>query len=431
MLTYYQNSLQGGMSPQPNEFYRELQQAAIDDQWDNTSAKYTVKEQEELGSKRYRDIEVWMNYVVGEGSTGYKNGEDFVQLGFQSIDHICTRGRYYKFQDNVWLTYFTDDHNGLSRTLAVRRCNNALRWVNPDNGAIEAVPCVVDYDMSSPAIQINQSILTPNNHATIMIQGNDLTINQLKTNMRFILGNRPFKLYGYQNTLLDDLTTPTATLLYLDLYLDEIQANDDMLRKIAFNGHYNYTIVPNQLSIEVMPNTIGKLSTNVLLNGADVIRPVTWISSNLDVIQIDSNGEYTITGSDGDTASVFVWIKGNPANQVEIPIAVADVVDDTLDIHITPLIDRIREHETIEFEVRVSKHGAPYDDFVSQVSLDETQAVHSNKFLSIVDKGNNTYELSCTAFNSTLKTLYITATDTANNNTFQESFDIRTVNMFG
>lgn len=431
MLIYYENAMRNGMNPQPNEGYRELQQARINDQWENTSARYMVQEQNDIGSKDYSDIEVWIDYVVGQGSTGYKNGDDFRQLAFQNITHQCTRGRYYKFDDNVWIAYFTDEYNSLTKTLAVRRCNNALRWINPDNGAIETVPCVVDYDMSSPAVQVTQSILTPNNHATLMIQGNDLTINQLKTNMRFILGNRPFKLYGYQNALLDDLSTPTATLLYLDLYLDEIQANDDMVRKIAFNGHFNYTITPSQLSIEAMPNSIGKLTANVLLNGASVIRPVTWESSNPDVIQIDSNGDYIITGDIDDTTTISVGIEGNATNVVNIPVTVVGAVSDVLDIHISPTIDKIKEYETLEFEVQVSKYGAPYTDFTSTVSLDGLQTVLTNKYLSISNQGGQGYKLSCKAFDSTPKALYVTVVDTQNSNTFQEAFNIKTVNMFG
>ena len=72
MLTYYINSMNNGMNPQPNERYRELQQARIDEQWENTSAKFTVVEQKEIGSNTYNEVEVWINYVVGQGSTGLK-----------------------------------------------------------------------------------------------------------------------------------------------------------------------------------------------------------------------------------------------------------------------------------------------------------------------------------------------------------------------
>lgn len=343
MLTYFTNALNSGMNPQPNEGYRELQQAVQNDQWENTSARFTILEQDSIGASKYNEIEAWLNYVVGQGSTGMKNGEDFVQLAFRSIEHLRIKGRYYKFDNNIWLTYFTDEHDSLSRTVAVRRCNNALRWINPDNGAVETVPCVVDYDMSSPAVQVTQSILTPNNHAVVMIQGNALTNAQLKTNMRFILGNRPFKLYGYQNTLINNLTSTNSTLLYLDLYLDEIQANDDLANGIAFNGHFNYTIVPNQLSIDALPNSIGNLTANVLLNGGSIIRPLVWQSTNSEVIQIDNNGNYTIVGKVGETASVIVGIEGNTTNVIIIPVTVVETVMDTLDIFINPAIDKDRK----------------------------------------------------------------------------------------
>lgn len=431
MLTYYENAMRNGMNPQPNEGYRELQQAVQDDQWENTSARYTILEQESIGASIYNEVEAWLNYVVGQSSTGMKNGEDFVQLTFRSITHPKVRGRYYKFDNNIWLTHFTDEHDSLTRAVGVRRCNNALRWINPDNGAVETVPCVVDYDMSSPAVQVTQSILTPNNHAVVMIQGNNLTNTQLKTNMRFILGGRPFKLTGEQNALLNSLSATQPTLLYLDLYLDEKQANDNFNNSIAFNGHYNYTITPSQLSIEAMPNSIGKLTANVLLNGVSVIRPVTWESSNPDVIQIDSNGDYIITGDIDDTTTISVGVEGNATNVVNIPVTVVGAVSDALDIYISPTIDKIKEYETLEFEVQVSKYGAPYTDFTSTVSLDELQIVLTNKYLSISNQGGQGYKLSCKAFDSTPKALYVTVVDTQNSNTFQEAFNIKTVNMFG
>ena len=44
-LDYFENSLQSGMIQTPNDYYRELQQAFIDEQWDNTSAKKIIYQQ--------------------------------------------------------------------------------------------------------------------------------------------------------------------------------------------------------------------------------------------------------------------------------------------------------------------------------------------------------------------------------------------------
>lgn len=431
MLTYYNRNLISGINSQPDKAYKDLQQAVISDQWDNTSVIETVQEQVSIGSDKYREVEVWINYVVGQSSTGLKTGEDFLQFGFEDINHPRTRGLYYKFDDNIWMIYDYNYHNGLAKNVAVRKCNNALRWINPTNGAVETVPCVIDYDMSSPSVQISQSILTPNNHAVVQIQGNSLTINQLKTNMRFILGGRPFKLYGIQNALLQSQSNQEPTYMMYDLYLDEIQANDDIENSIAFNGHYDYDIIPNQLSVRGVTGDVGELFANVLLNGQEVDRQLVWESSKRSVIEVDEEGNYTILGVAGDTASINVHIVGNPSNTQTIPIMVVDVADETLDIHMEPPIERIREYESIEFEVKVSKGGKPYNDYTSVMSLDNSVVITTNKFLSIEDLGGHRYNLSCTCFDSTLKPLYITVTDNATNNSYQESFDIRTVNMFG
>ena len=65
-----------------------------------------------------------------------KNGDDFRQLAFRSIEHPCVRGRYYYFEDNYWLGTFTDEHDSIAKTMVVRRCNNFMRIVDPENGAI-------------------------------------------------------------------------------------------------------------------------------------------------------------------------------------------------------------------------------------------------------------------------------------------------------
>ena len=360
-----------------------------------------------------------------------KYGDDFRQLAFKDITHECIKGRQYKFDDNIWLVYFADEYDSLAKTLAVRRCNNFLRWVNPDNGNIEETPCIIDYDMASPSMQMTQSILTPNNHATIMVQGNVLTCNQLKTNMRFIIGNRPFKLYGYQNAIMNDLSSSIPTLLYLDLYLDEKQANDNFITSVAFNGRYDYTIIPSQLSIEGQTDSIGKLTANVLLNGSSIIRPLVWQSTNLEIIQIDNNGNYTIAGEVGDTATITVGIEGNTVDVVNIPITVVETVLNTLDIYIDSAIDKIREYESIEFVVKTNKHGANYTNFTSVISLNEIDSVLSNDYLAIVNTGLNAYKLSCVGFGAELQTLYITVTDTLTSDQYTELFNIRTVNMFG
>ena len=56
-----------------------------------------------------------------------KNGEDYRQLIFRDIQHHIQRGIYFKFEDNWWISDFTNPSQGLVADVNVRRCNNALR----------------------------------------------------------------------------------------------------------------------------------------------------------------------------------------------------------------------------------------------------------------------------------------------------------------
>lgn len=101
---FFQSGIQSGQIQTPNNKIRDLQQASIDAKWDVTSAKYTIKEQDDFGLKSYHDIEVWIDYVVGMTSRGMSNGDDFRHLYFRDINHPVERGLYYRFDEAVWIS---------------------------------------------------------------------------------------------------------------------------------------------------------------------------------------------------------------------------------------------------------------------------------------------------------------------------------------
>lgn len=72
MLEFFQSSIGTPCRALPNDYFRDMQQAKIDEQWDDTSARYTVMEQKSIGSEIFEEIEVWIDYVVGQTSGGLK-----------------------------------------------------------------------------------------------------------------------------------------------------------------------------------------------------------------------------------------------------------------------------------------------------------------------------------------------------------------------
>lgn len=432
-LDFFENAIDGGLIQDPNNLYRDLNQAFIDEQWDNTTARYTILQQKIDVNKKfinsYESIEAWLNYVVGQG-TSMRNGHDFVQLTFRDLNHLTVRGRYYQFENNYWITTFDDEHDSIVKTVVVRRCNNILKIVDPENGAVFAIPCAVDYDMSSPSSQVSRYVITPNNHATVIVQGNEDTIRLFKINTRYILGGRPFKLYAYQNAIYNDYTSEASTLLYLDLYLDEIHDKDDLVSGVADNGDYNYQIKVNGQDMTLVEGATGSLVADVTLNGQEVVRDVIWYSDNKQVVTIGQDGKYSVVGSSGQTAKISAYLSGNEDVVDSITIAIADEHDIEPGIYIDPAFSKIREYQTINFNVYASYGGVEYIPDTIELSLDENNNVTSNDYLGI-EKTESGYKISCFKRSQTSQTLYVSVSNQTPAFGVSDEFTVQAVSMMG
>lgn len=230
----------------PNDYYEELAQAFIDEQWDNTAAKTpenggAIMEQDGIGKSTYHEIEAWIKASVGDVTSGLRDSHDFLRIFFRDIKHRVVRGLYYKFDNSYWIVNDYSSFNGIAQEVGLRRCNNALRIIDSENGELFEAPCVVDYDMTSPSAQISRYVITPNNHALVTVQGNADTLRLFKLNTRYMLGGRPFKLYAYQNTMYQDMDDTMPTYIQLDLYLDELHAGDNIETGVADNGSTSFS----------------------------------------------------------------------------------------------------------------------------------------------------------------------------------------------
>ena len=429
-LPFFENGLDNGIIQNPNNYFRDQQQAAIDQQWDCTSAKYTIKEQADFGSNVYNDIEVWIDYVVGLGSRGTTNGDDFRQLLFRDINYQVKRGLYYQFDGNYWITYFSDEFASLSKDAGVRRCNNVMRIIDPENGSVFSIPCVIDYDMTSPSQQVSSYIITPNNHATVMVQGNIDTLRLFKINTRYIFGGRPFKLLAYQNALIDESIAPTPTLLYLDLYLDELHANDDIANQLADNGEYQYTVEIDSADMELTNGATGTLTASISLNGEEVNREVVWASSNTSVVTIDRQGNYQVVGTDGQSCAITATLQGNTNVTASIKITVVNTESLQAKIVLDPVFSKIRQYETVDFTVKASYGSQLYEPSEVVVSLSENSIVLSNQYLSIQGSQGN-YQVIGLQIAPTPQTIYVSVQNYTPEFIATGQFQIEVTSMMG
>lgn len=414
----------------PNDYYRDLAQSFIDQSWTNNAAKTPenggeIKEQTGIGSDEYKIIDAWVKTTVGDVTTGMRDSGDFLKIYFRDIDHIVARGLYYQFYNSWWICNEFGHFSGIAQDAGLRRCNNVLKIVDPENGSVFITPCVVDYDMSSPSVQVSRYILTPNNHATVMVQGNADTLRLFKTNTRYVLGNRPFKLYGYQNALNLNLTMDYDTLLYLDLYLDEIHDGDDLVNGVAYNGDYNYQIKINSADMTLSAGSTGTLTVDVMLNGKEVDRSVIWKTSNPEIVTIDQNGNYAVVGEVGQSVDIIVTLDGNNkvGNSITITIGQQSVEPK---IYLDPAFDTIREYQTIEFDVKIGIGGNVLATTGAMVSLDS----EAREYLS-VKRTTSGWALTCNKRSPEPLTMTVIVVDKNYAINKTQQFEIQAVSMMG
>ena len=309
----------------------------------------------------------------------------------------------------------------------IRRCNNALRIIDPLNGAVVSMPCIVEYDAGSPMNQIGRYIITPNNHLTVMVQGSEETWRLLRLNTRYILGARAFKLNAYQNAL-NNADEGIPSLLYLDLYLDELHDGDNIDTQIADNGKFDYSISINSDDVSAVTGAGAKLTATVLLNGEEVERDIEWASSNTSVVTIDKNGQYTAVGAVGDSATIMAHIRGNENVYTSITVTIADVEKQSANIVINPLFEKIRQNDNISFNIAVEYAGETRTDLEDVVV---SIADADREFVAIDKIDDLKYLMVCKKIAKQPIEMTVSAKIAGTDISADKVFSVKTVGMFG
>lgn len=416
-LPYYEAFLKIRPST-PNDYYREQFQALINAKWEETTTKYLIKAETEVGSFIFEDTEVRINHALDK-STGIKQGDDFREIIFKEITHNAPKGLYYKFDNNYWLTYNTDEYNRTSKNIIVRRCNNWLRYYDKTDGALIEIPCILDYDATAPTPQVDNDIITPNNRITIIVQSNEKTTNIVQTNTRFIFGQRPFRVSGYNNYMQNNIINSNSALLYIDAYLDEISPYDNLKEEIAYNFGNKYQIIIDQKDFNQITGYTTQLSATVLDGNTIVDRNITWISSNTEVLTINEEGYINLVGSPGDTVTVTAQLGNNTAVTDSINITIVEsTVQDPI-IIIKPLIQELAQNQSIILTANVYTNNIKQDDIVM---VNPSGA--SIESYDLTQVSTNTFKLNC----NKVSQIPLLLTFTANNLT--ETMAINLVSMF-
>ena len=164
-------------------------QAFLTDQFENASTYQTIQEENGFASGSFVDVNVRVDRAINS-ATGQKMGDDFKIILFSNINHPTGIGYKYYFDNNYWITVFSESIKNLAASCMVRRCNERLRWMGID-GTYYEEPCAIEYKISRP----RDSMGTTN---PVMPQGFIDVYTQLNSKTEWVKGNQRF-LFGRPN----------------------------------------------------------------------------------------------------------------------------------------------------------------------------------------------------------------------------------------
>lgn len=344
------------LSP-PSERYIERMQAQVNKLWANsTQNHFDVLEQNSLGSDDYTEVLISVDMSIDIG-TGLKKSDDFKVFSYKDISKITPLGLMYQYDNSYWVAVNTRETASPINSIEVRRCNNWLRWISSQTGTINIVPCIIDYELSSPSPQRDKDIIVANGHILIVFQGNNLT-RSIQKNQRFIFSGQPFKVAAINN-----LHGDISSLLYIDAYLDTESESDDLINNIANAGEYEYEISILPTVNSQISGFEGQVTAEVLCNGAQIDTPILW--SGNDCVEVDQDGHFILTGSNGQVAELKATLRGNSFVYDTIQIEIVETVADSYELIVTPPLTQIRQEEVKNFSVALYKNG---EEILSNIS---------------------------------------------------------------
>ena len=225
----------------PHDAYLSHLQALINERWENsTQTIFSVYQQADIGSDEWIEQSISIDTAIDIG-TGFKKGDDFKVFSHKNISADMKLGIMFRTEEDYWICTNTNGYASPTNSCEVRRCNNVMKWVDPETGFVNQQWCAIDYELSSPRPSKDKDIVVADGHIFVLVQGNDLT-RSIPKNQRFIFNGLAFKVSAYQTLLNKDDVTFHSNLLYIDMYADTVQPSDDLVNGVANATDYQYAI---------------------------------------------------------------------------------------------------------------------------------------------------------------------------------------------
>ena len=356
-MAYYDSFLT--INKAPATVFREHLQAVVNDGFANAPTYYEdVEEEQEFGSMIFKPIDVRVNNLV-DAKTGQRVNDDYKKLIFQDNTYMPPIGTRYRFNNNIWICFSTDNIKTTTASIYVRRCNNTLKMQN-EFGVIHEEPCYIDYSVTETQIFKDYSIDIARGRIVVYCQLNKYTENT-NINDRFIFGKDAYRVRF--RTRFDRRYTYDASstdLLYLQLEYDNVAEDDNIVLGVANYKNYHFEL--NTIdSIKSVVNDTGYIDVSLTKGDTKYDRDysVSWNSTDDNIASIDNNGNYVLKNV--GECKFICTLNENSTIFTTVDVTVLRKTESVKEVIISPEVTYLRLNNECEYSVIEYVNGKPTD----------------------------------------------------------------------
>lgn len=361
---------------EPKIYWKEQLQELVDASFSNSSTvQFDVEEETGFGTLNFKNVECRITTLV-DAKTGQRVNDDYKKIIFKDLNKTPEIGARYRFDNNIWMVFSTDNIKTDTSSAYLRRCNNVI-GIEDEYGNLHYEPCYIDYKITETQLFKEYTLDVPAGRIWVTCQLNKNT-ESIAINKRYIFNGTVYKVRE-QNRFDRQFTFDKNTARTISFYAD-VDAKSEYDRfDIDIADYFNPLYQINTESNII--NKIGykdKIEYSVLYDGNVIDDEVVYFeSSDIKVCTVNKyNGEYDLVGIGECTITIHLLNNPNITNEVHI-----SVIENTPNIKntiINPTTQYIRLNEKIDYTVYEYDNG---DNRLDTKYLIKAYDIPSNCFI--------------------------------------------------
>lgn len=352
-MSYFSSFMFSPMKPV--EAWKEHTQEFLNEEFENSSNIAVIEEEIEFGSLNFRTIKARVITTL-DSKVGDKINDDYRTLFFPILDYVPKLGQRYRFDNNIWIVYNTDNIKSLNSSCYVRRCNNTINTLDY-YGNVHREPCVIDLKPTKSSFVEDESMWTVSTRQIIMYQFNKWTEN-ITYNTRIMYEDQVYRIgVNLDFNRLETFNEKSVSFIRAYLDLDLINDYDNKELRIADYHKPDFNIDLGE-PFDLLVGATGKFNYSIKRDNEPVPRSakVIWATSNSSVLKVNkATGEYEALTK--GWAKITARLQQNLDYFSSMIINVEDTIKDKYSISISPTDYYIPLNQTKTYEVFEFKNG--------------------------------------------------------------------------